>query len=176
MSRRRAYVGLYGNVPIPKERCDSCGGQYAFVIDGLLQCCNTPFTATPRIVKREACPEQERKRPSAAARRACLREQEDRCLYCERQFGSYVTRGIRAYKLRVAWDHAVPFAYSQDNRDVNFVAACHICNGLKSSRIYPTLEVARVDLQFRWSQAGYVHLGESTYGGRRNGAGEDDPA
>jgi len=37
----------------------------------------------------------------------------------------------------------VPFSYSQNNYRYNFVAACQICNGLKGSSMFATVEEAR---------------------------------
>lgn len=154
-ARMRPYRGLYGQVAIDKQYCWMCR-RHAFVIDGLIQCCDRPVSGMPQSVKREICPEFERRLPSLVARRECLERQNNRCLYCEREFGTVVFRGLRKRVLKINWDHVVPWAYSQDNRDANFVAACCVCNGLKSSTLYPSLESAQVDLRHKWTEAGYV--------------------
>ncbi|TLZ87260.1 MAG: hypothetical protein E6K00_05760 [Methanobacteriota archaeon] len=59
-------------------------------------------------------------------------------------FNSAVERKGRLIYLKVNWDHFVPFAYSQNNYAYNFVAACQICNGIKGSSTFRTLEEARV--------------------------------
>jgi 5-methylcytosine-specific restriction endonuclease McrA len=49
--------------------------------------------------------------------------------------------------LKVNWDHVVPFSYSQNNYAYNFVAACQICNGIKGSQMFKTLEEARIHIR-----------------------------
>jgi hypothetical protein len=43
----------------------------------------------------------------------------------------------------------------QDNRSINFVAACSICNGLKSSMMFQTEEEARVYIYEAWQRKGF---------------------
>lgn len=148
------YLGLYGNVGLTKARCSDCK-VYAFVIDGKLACCDTPINAMPQKVQREASPEQERRLPPLTERRAQLERQEHRCFYCERSFGSRVFRGTRGATLQVNWDHVIPYAYSQNNSAVNFVAACHICNGIKSSHLFPSLDEAKQYIASKWEEKGY---------------------
>jgi 5-methylcytosine-specific restriction endonuclease McrA len=45
--------------------------------------------------------------------------------------------------LSPVWDHLVPYVYGYDNSDDNFVAACQICNNIKSSKLFSSLEEAR---------------------------------
>ena len=37
----------------------------------------------------------------------------------------------------------IPWCYGYDNRVVNFVASCHICNAIKTDKIFDTPEQAR---------------------------------
>jgi hypothetical protein len=85
-----------------------------------------------------------RKGPNAAEKKLILELQGNRCLYCEMLFGSAIERKGRLIFLKVNWDHFVPFAYTQNNYAYNFVAACQICNGIKSSHLFKTLEEARI--------------------------------
>ena len=153
-SDRKPYIGIYGNTKILKGYCTACEG-YAFVIKGELQCCDAPFTDTPSRYKREIEAEPRRRLPPLSERRARLLAQNNRCFYCERAFYSLVGRGSRLVSLRIAWDHLVPYAYSQDNRTVNFVAACHVCNGLKGSLLFDTVAEAQIYLQSRREAKGY---------------------
>ena len=57
--------------------------------------------------------------------------------------------------LRVEWDHYIPYSYSQDNRVSNFVAACQICNRIKSSLMLPSAEEYRVHIQNKRVEKGY---------------------
>lgn len=84
-----------------------------------------------------------RRQPTEEEKREILAAQGNRCMYCERSFGSPVIRKGRLVWLRVTWDHLVPFSYGQNNYRYNFVAACQICNGLKGSMMFATIEEAR---------------------------------
>ncbi len=69
-------------------------------------------------------------------------------------------RGTKLVILKVCWDHRIPFAYSQDNRALNFVAACQICNGIKSSLMFERLEDARGYIYRRLQKKGYCFVSE----------------
>src|SRR5689334_5374392 len=121
-----AYISLYGSVAVVKEFCPSCR-RHAFVIDSQLQCCGRLSREVPQAMKREVTAEMRRRKPASKTLEALLIEQDYRCAYCERRLGSLVYRRNKPVKLRIHWDHAVPFAYSQNNRAENLVAACHVC-------------------------------------------------
>ena len=99
--------------------------------------------------------ERIRRGPGAKLRRAILERQDGRCLYCGAQFGSIHNRNGRPFLIHLNWDHQVPFSYGYDNADKNFAAACHVCNGIKSSLQFPDLETAMVELASRRSSKGY---------------------
>ena len=65
-----------------------------------------------------------RKAPNAAERQIILELQGNRCLYCDLLFNSAIERKGRLIFLKVNWDQ--------------------ICNGIKSSYTFKTLEEARV--------------------------------
>jgi hypothetical protein len=57
--------------------------------------------------------------------------------------------------IKTNWDHQLPYAFSQNNATSNFVAACHVCNGIKSDRLFKTIEEAQVYLASKRKQKGY---------------------
>lgn len=91
-----------------------------------------------------------RRTPTPTERKEILELQQDRCLYCDRLFGTAVIRKEKLVFLRTNFDHFVPFSYSQNNYAYNFVAACQICNGIKSNLMFKTLEEARVYVRAMW--------------------------
>lgn len=100
-----------------------------------------------------------RKYPNIKTRQAVLRQQRDRCLYCGHMFGTTVRRkrgGTVA--LRINWDHFVPYAYGHTNAGANWVAACHVCNNIKSCRMFDTVREAQTYVRARWSEKGYELL------------------
>lgn len=157
-SARKTVVALYGNVKILSGYCNDCQ-RTAFVLDGYIQCCDAPFDDEPVGYKRAIEAEGRRRLPPIAFRQAQLKEQNHRCFYCERSFGSLVFRRGKPVRLQLQWDHMTPFAYGQDNHSYNFVAACHVCNRIKSSRIFQTLTEARIYIDERWREKGYWFQG-----------------
>ena len=152
--RRQGLWAVYGTVVIPRGYCSECD-TYAFIIDQQFACCGNPAeTDTERFVRMSDVAAA-RSGPSKRWRKYILELQQFRCFYCDRRFGSRVYRGLRMVSLCVHWDHVNPYVYSLDNRDQNFVAACHICNGIKSSLIFGSVEDARTHIRSRWEAKGY---------------------
>lgn len=96
-----------------------------------------------------------RRKPGKVIRDRILRRQDDRCLYCGHRFGDTVWRRGRQVTLMLNWDHLVPYAYLAANPDDNWVAACHVCNGIKSSLIFQSVEEARDHILARAAHKGY---------------------
>ncbi len=99
-----------------------------------------------------------RRKPSGALRARLLSKQMNRCLYCDCRFGQAVHRsgGRRGgwVQLRLNWDHFIPYAYSGANPQDNWVAACHICNGIKGPRMFDTVREASEWILARWVEKG----------------------
>jgi hypothetical protein len=96
-----------------------------------------------------------RRGPRPAAKRRALRLQGGRCLYCQLPIGTRVRRHSQPVALVANWDHFVPFAYLAQNPDANWVLSCQVCNGIKSSRIFQTVEAARAVILPRRIVKGY---------------------
>ena len=152
---RHSYVGLYGQVAIQKEFCQSCR-VFAFVLDGKLACCDQASQQQPTRTKRETETEGVRRLPPLNERKAQLLEQDNRCFYCLYRFGSRVLKDKTPVILRLHWDHVVPFSYSQDNRTRNFVASCQICNAVKYNHVFQTVEEARIYVATERTRHGYL--------------------
>ncbi|SRR6266498_3733337 len=132
-----------------KANCRDCGSS-ALVLDGKLLCCDALLSSEPTRVKRECASDHQRRLPPLADRRSQLKLQQNHCFYCDRIFGSRVYRGARLTRLRVEWDHVIPYSYCEDNCISNFVAACHVCNAIKSSHVFSSLESARAFINSKW--------------------------
>jgi hypothetical protein len=150
----QAHVVLFGSVALRRVYCGPCESFALVRKDGTLCCCDSkiPADLEYRKIKRVVEPEQVRRLPPVQERRLILQEQENRCLYCERQFGTSVFRKQKWVKLKLHWDHMVPFSYQQNNSVSNYAAACHLCNLFKSAMIFQTLEEARIYLQAAWEK------------------------
>lgn len=153
-SNKTPTVALYGNVSLPRGYCKSCEGT-SIIKDGKFLCCGEPTNITPKTFERIIIPCQGRKTPTVAEKRFILEEQEHRCFYCGVEFDSIRYRNGLPVTIKINWDHQMPFVYSQNNKTSNFVAACHVCNGIKSSRLFQTVEDAQVHLADRRKSKGY---------------------
>jgi hypothetical protein len=157
MGRKRSkYVGLYGNVAIQKGECPECLTT-AFILEGRYACCGRRYGGdTPDRYKREVSAWDRRKKPKKEDQDKVLSIQDNRCIYCGVEFGKHVIRNGRAICLKINWDHFVPYSYSQNNYSHNFVAACHICNSLKSNLCFKTLDEAQIYIQDKRTQKGII--------------------
>lgn len=154
-SKRKQVMALFGNVAIPRAYCPYCRHQ-AFVVRGRFNCCGARLQhLEPKLFVREAEPENVRRLPPKEYRDMQLDRQDHRCFYCNAVFGDHGFRNGTEVTIKLTWDHQVPFAYSQDNRNLNFVAACQICNGTKSAMVFQTVDEAKAYLQLRRKSKGY---------------------
>lgn len=67
-------------------------------------------------------------------------EYEHRCAYCCLKLGSVVKRKARLIVLDANYDHFVPFSYGESNYRFNYVLSCNVCNELKSTDIYDSIQ------------------------------------
>jgi 5-methylcytosine-specific restriction endonuclease McrA len=128
---------------------------FSFVRDSKFVCCGSECNEQPTEEFRITEGDAKRKYLSTINRKLILKSQDYRCIYCEKAFGSIVERKGEKIILQVAFDHAIPFAYSRSSREESFVAACHICNAIKHSFIFRSIEDAQLALKLRREQKGY---------------------
>jgi len=114
----------------------------------------------PKRYKRETEPEFKRSLPSAEDRKRILEMQEGRCFYCSKEFGERYWYKGRYVRLKLHWDHMVPFVYSQNNHGYNFAAACHVCNGIKGALMFHDVEQAQVHILQEWDRRKSDKTGE----------------
>lgn len=150
---RRAYEDWFGNVYLARAYCKSCDG-YAIIRDSTFQCCGADAPDTEKV-QRQICPAQaRRKTPSLAVRNRVLVEQSNRCLYCRNEFGGFVFRGAHPIQVKLVWDHFVPYCYTFNSRSTNFVAACDLCNSIKSGKVFDTIQEAQEYVQTKRAAKG----------------------
>jgi len=122
-----------------------------------MRCCDSPVPDEAVNGFKQMSPRVPvRKGPSAEWRRHILSDQQERCFYCKRRFGSTIWRGPKRVTLRLNWDHVSPWVYSLSNKDQNFVAACHVCNGIKRDMIFDSVEKALAYIDNRRTEKGYT--------------------
>lgn len=96
--------------------------------------------------------EQNRRPPRRVDQHRILALQGDVCLYCGIPIGTEISRVRKDRRgwtrtstvvLRRNWDHFVPYSYIARNPQANWVLACHVCNLIKTARMFDTVEDAR---------------------------------
>lgn len=153
-TNKTTTVALYGNVSLDRGYRPDCDG-ISIIKNGRYICCGEVAKGTPTKFERIVEPEQGRKTPTSTEQRRILSEQDDRCFYCDVRLNTIrYKNGLPVY-IKVNWDHKTPHAFSQNNSTHNFVAACHVCNGIKSDRLFQTVEEAQVYLSDRRRAKGY---------------------
>lgn len=127
----------------------------SFVKRGETVCCGAEIVTAPAKYYREAAPELERRLPPKADRDRIMIRQEGRCFYCGMLLGEVRLRNGRPVTLRVNWDHRMPYVFNQNNHAENFVAACQVCNTIKSDKVFRDIEEARTFIALRRRSKGY---------------------
>jgi hypothetical protein len=148
---------IYGSTVLKRAYCQGCGGN-AFVVKGSFSCCGEKYSGSAFSQKMIVSPSYIRKSPPKNVQTLILENQHGLCFYCGERFGNLYQRGTKIGSLRICWDHYLPFAYCGANKDDNFVAACQICNGIKSDKIFETVEEAKNYVEHRRNKKGFVYL------------------
>jgi len=144
-------LALYGNVRFRRATCQVCN-EVALVVRGVFQCCGLKDETQPQTIRRMSEPWFGRRPLSKFEKARILREQSNACFYCFRRFGSTIWKRTRQKTLRIHWDHMIPWIHSQDNSASNHVAACQICNQIKSDRFFSGPDEARAFLSNEWAR------------------------
>lgn len=98
---------------------------------------------SPRDGARKLCP--------TSLKHQLILDQEGLCAYCLIPFGSIIQHG-RRYKLSVVnFDHVLPLAYTNNNPDSNWAAACNFCNSIKGSKMFDSMDEIRTFMFNRWA-------------------------
>lgn len=91
-----------------------------------------------------------RTKPRQTDRQRVYRMQQGRCLYCDLPIGTEIHRQLSSgnrrngvVKLIPHWDHFVPYSYLARNPSANWILACHVCNGIKTAKMFDSVEQAR---------------------------------
>lgn len=151
---KKHVMAVYGNTSLERGYCNNCKTM-SIIKHGQYQCCDSLVEDLPAKFERMSTPFEGRKTPTAAEKRKILNQQGTVCFYCYVELGSIRFKNGLPFVVRTEWDHQLPFAYSQDNNTENFVAACHVCNGIKSDHIFRTVEEARDYLEDKRKSKGY---------------------
>lgn len=81
--------------------------------------------------------------------------QQHLCAYCVLPFGTVVRRAGNEITQKPQGDHFEPFSLSQRTRIVNLVAACQVCNRIKASGVFESIEAAQKSIRATRYARGY---------------------
>lgn len=138
--RMKNHVAIYGSTKIKRDYCNDCKC-YAFVIDNTIQCCLKPHNTIKKTnYKRMILSEGKKKQPPANLKREIIKRQDNKCLYCGIKFGDIYYKKDKPNIAKIHYDHLVPFAYLNSNPYNNWIGACNICNSIKGSKMFETIE------------------------------------
>jgi hypothetical protein len=98
--------------------------------------------------------------PRLTERKRAIERQDNRCLYCEIPIGTAIWRRSQTVILRTNWDHFIPYAYLARNPSTNWVLACHVCNRIKSCRMFDSVQAAREAILPNRTSKGYEEARE----------------
>lgn len=151
----QSHYAVFGCIIIPRGFCPSCRSN-SFIENGKFVCCQREAPAVSNFYKRECEPQPKRRTPHKLIKEQILQIQNYRCFYCQITFGNLTFRRGKPVTLKIQWEHFEPFSFSQNNEDENFVAACQICNGIKSDLNFQTVEEAQIYVQTKRESKGYI--------------------
>lgn len=147
----------YGKVALKRVFCNGCDS-YTLVRDGKKICCGSPYYENyGEIVgfKRECEAPGGARSCSPALRQRIIESQNHRCFYCDSMLSGYVKRDGQTIQLKTHIDHQVPWAWIKNTTEQNLVAACHVCNHIKSSLMFSTLQECKDYIAAQRLKKGY---------------------
>jgi 5-methylcytosine-specific restriction endonuclease McrA len=161
---RRSYMRIliYGSTPLLSETCPTCKRE-SFVNHinaglGKTICCEA-LVPIPEVTiewTRMSVTTKKRKTLPYRLKKQILTSQGNRCLYCNINFNVPVYRNGKQVRRSISFDHFVPIAYAFNNNRPNVVAACSICNSMKSDLLFETLDDCIRFLTKNWLSRRYT--------------------
>ncbi len=159
-------VQAWGHVELYVEKCPECGRESFFDLasdnrSGKTRCCGA-LIVNPKIEgwQRLSVTPDRRRTVAENLQLQILRRQNYRCFYCDLNFKVVVFLKGKPVRRAVVFDHYVRWSYSQDNRRQNIVAACSLCNGIKSWLMWDTLDECKAYISKRWKDKGLSIKGD----------------
>ena len=149
---------LFGNVALLHGYCEKC--QDTSFCSPAFKCLDCGEAVdVGQTVKRVSKGIFARKQPTLSFQRAQIERQNNKCYWCGQEFGEWlVSPGGRSRRRQPCWDHFIPFSYTGSCDDLEFVAACQVCNGVKSNHMFDSEDEARLYIvrraaKSRWQAA-----------------------
>jgi hypothetical protein len=147
---------FYGETLLIRGYCKKCH-QVSFIIDGYFSCCGNAAPFPTKINYRREATTTKRMYCPKKIKEQLLIKQFNRCIWCGYEFTDilYNYKTDKTCVLEPIYDHKIPFSYSGNLLD-NWVAACSICNGIKSNKYFPNYKEAYQFIGKRRIQNGWT--------------------
>lgn len=137
---KNKHYAFYGTTRMVRMYCKECNGM-TLVVDNKKQCCDKSLSKDKGgIPEYMSSTFIKRRIPSKHRQAQILELQQNKCLYCDKPFGTIYVRKGKLLFTKIHFDHLVPYSYTQSCKDSEFVAACNICNNIKSNKMFETVE------------------------------------
>lgn len=153
------HYAYYGEIKMVRAYCPDCQ-QNALVIRGKLACCDNYPKKKSNDFEVMCSTKKKRMRPSKTVKDRIFKIQGNKCLYCGVEYGTPYYYKKKERYTHINYDHLVPFSYTQSNPKNNWVGACNICNGIKSNKMFDTIEDVLHYVETRRKEKGYEYLNE----------------
>lgn len=126
---------VFGKVVLISDICPICRRE-SIVIDGRTTCCEARVKIDDAQfhLKIAGCGRAVHKPPPPRVKKRILQAQKNRCFWCAVNLSN---------EIPPSWDHLVPFSYTFDNCEWNYVATCWACNRRKGNLVFSSVEEGR---------------------------------
>ena len=83
-------------------------------------------------------------------KKVLLEQQQNCCYYCYQEMGKACYFKKKVIALRPELDHVLPYSYKQDNSNSNIVVACQVCNSVKGSKVFDSMDMLVAYIHVVW--------------------------
>ncbi len=159
---KKVKARQFGKTLIQRGICSCCGEPSFICKDMTSSCCSAPVRPYKkgRLVF-ECGHTMDRKPLSPKEKKRILELQDNKCYWCDKDFGTWVASPSGFVKqLTPVYDHYIPYWYTHSSHPDSFVASCNNCNSYKSGKIILTKEEENMKeyVTKRFYQKGWIIL------------------
>lgn len=151
---RKSHIAIYGKLRVKRTYCNNCHCRTIVTRKMEKLCCGGIYNESPeeyKVIVGKGL--GRRRRPSVKTQKELLEKYNYSCCYCERRFDTFIKMDGSFKKIKLAWDHFLPFSYAYNHQDSNFLPACSICNAWKRNGIYQTIDEVKLYVNDKWEKS-----------------------
>lgn len=145
---------IYGSVAIKSDICKTCGFQ-SFIVRQRFSCCGRFAYGKQTDIRRISQARSNRKRFSPEFIKTLVSKQSGLCFWCGIPFEELEFSRRKLAKKKVHLEHLEPFIFAANECRKNLVAACSICNLIKSDLMFDSIYECRKYIKIQRRKKGY---------------------